>query len=113
MSDNEFIPEVRRITLHPVDADGAPDLSINLYPKALFTGIVDELGEPVDIALQDELDHEKIRALNAENNLALRLSADEAIIETKADNLTQISGYDATKVQSLKNINGTIQWVDD
>ena len=28
-------------------------------------------------------------------------------------NLTNYTGYDATKTQTLKNVNGTLTWVDD
>ena len=31
----------------------------------------------------------------------------------KLSDLTKITGYDATKTQSLKNVNGTIEWVDE
>lgn len=47
---------LKRITLHPLDTDGNIDEDINLYPKTLVTGIVDEEGEELDIATQDELD---------------------------------------------------------
>lgn len=31
----------------------------------------------------------------------------------KQDDLTGITGYDATKTQILKNVNGTLTWVDE
>ena len=34
-------------------------------------------------------------------------------ISGKQNNITTITGYDATKTQTLKNVNGTLTWVDD
>ena len=32
---------------------------------------------------------------------------------TKQDDVTTLTGYDSTKTQTLKNVNGTLTWVDD
>lgn len=47
MADN------KRITLHPLLPDGTVDESVNLYPKSMKSGIVDDNGNPVE--LQNEL----------------------------------------------------------
>ena len=49
------MPEIKRVTLHPLKSDGTVDTSVNLYPKTLVDGIVDRNGNPVDIATQVEL----------------------------------------------------------
>lgn len=38
------MPERKRVTLHPLYPDGSPNRDVNLYPKTLSTGIVDEDG---------------------------------------------------------------------
>ena len=45
----------KRVTLHPLKADGSVDTTTNLYPKTFVDGIVDREGNEVDIATQDEL----------------------------------------------------------
>ena len=35
------------------------------------------------------------------------------IYDSDSDYVTSITGYDATKTQTLKNVNGTLTWVDD
>ena len=47
--------ENKRITLHPIKEDGTLDLDVNLYPKTLKTGIVDEEGTEVAIVDQTEV----------------------------------------------------------
>lgn len=37
----------------------------------------------------------------------------DALLARKQDKLANIPGYDASKVQTLKNINGVFQWIDD
>lgn len=58
-------PEIKRVTLHPLDADGNIDLDVNLYPKTLVNGIVNSDGNEVDITTQAELD-DAINTINAE-----------------------------------------------
>lgn len=41
--------EVKRVTLHPVRADGSMDTNINLYPKTLIDGIVDRQERSVEV----------------------------------------------------------------
>ena len=36
-----------------------------------------------------------------------------SIDENKQNVLTSVTGYDATKTQVLKNVNGTLQWIDE
>ena len=37
----------------------------------------------------------------------------EKEVETKQDDVTTLTDYDSTKTQTLKNVNGTLTWVDD
>ena len=63
---NENTPEIKRVTLHPLKADGSIDLDINLYPKTLLDGIVDREGKPVEV--QEKLiDGETIKTINGES----------------------------------------------
>ena len=45
-------------------------------------------------------------------SLPVRLATTE-MLDKKADDLTSITGYDATATQTLKNINGVFTWVTD
>ena len=56
INEEEITPEIKRVTLHPLTADGEIDLDVNLYPKCLVDGVVDREGKEVDIATQAELD---------------------------------------------------------
>ena len=58
----------KRITLHPLLPDGTPDETVNLYPKTLITGIVDENQE--EVAIQEQLvSGETIKTINGESLL--------------------------------------------
>ena len=57
--------EIKRITLHPLFDDGSVETNVNLYPKTLLRGIVDETGEEVEVVLEEELQE----ALNAKQNI--------------------------------------------
>ena len=68
--------EMKRVTLHPLLEDGSMDTSVNLYPKTLINGIVDDKGNPVKVITEADLDNikseitaEETRALEAENQL--------------------------------------------
>ena len=37
----------------------------------------------------------------------------EEEVATKQADVTTLTGYDASKTQTLKNVNGTLTWVDD
>lgn len=52
---SEIGPEIKRVTLHPLDAEGNPDTEVNLYPKTLLDGIVNREGNEVDVALKEDL----------------------------------------------------------
>ena len=39
--------------------------------------------------------------------------ARDLLTDDKQDDVTTLTGYDATKTQTLKNVNGTLTWVDD
>ena len=45
----------KRVTLHPLRKDGRMDTSVNLYPKCFLDGIVDRQGQPVQVALESEI----------------------------------------------------------
>lgn len=47
--------EMKRITLHPLKPNGSIDESVNLYPKTLVNGVVDQNGEAVEIALKEDV----------------------------------------------------------
>ena len=49
--------EIKRVTLHPLKSDGSIDEDINLYPKTLTTGIVDENGDAVNFPDNSTLVH--------------------------------------------------------
>lgn len=49
--------EIKRVTLHPLKTDGTIDTNINLYPKTLVTGIVNEEGEAVSFPDDSTLVH--------------------------------------------------------
>lgn len=49
--------ERKRVTLHPLKEDGSIDLNVNLYPKTLLSGIVDDNGEEVSVVTEDELEN--------------------------------------------------------
>ena len=49
------MPEIKRVTLHPLKADGTVDTDINLYPKTLVGGVVDRQGNPVEVATASEI----------------------------------------------------------
>lgn len=64
----EIIPEIKRVTLHPLTAEGETDLEVNLYPKTLLDGIVDREGKPVEV--QEKLiSGETIKTINGESVL--------------------------------------------
>lgn len=57
------MPEIKRITLHPLNEEGQPDPTINLYPKTLKDGIVDRNGnsiEAVDTTTEELIYNKKI-----------------------------------------------------
>lgn len=49
--------EIKRVTLHPLKTDGSIDENVNLYPKTLTTGIVDENGNAVNFPDDSTLVH--------------------------------------------------------
>ena len=49
------MPEIKRITLHPLKIDGTIDTNVNLYPKTLIDGVVDREGKPVEVALKSDV----------------------------------------------------------
>ena len=64
----EIIPEIKRVTLHPLTAEGETDLEVNLYPKTLLDGIVDREGNAVEV--QEKLiSGETIKTINGESVL--------------------------------------------
>lgn len=66
--NTEIIPEIKRVTLHPLTAEGETDLEVNLYPKTLLDGIVDREGKPVEV--QEKLiSGETIKTINGESVL--------------------------------------------
>lgn len=66
--NTEIIPETKRVTLHPLTADGEIDLEVNLYPKTLLDGIVDRDGKHVEV--QEKLiSGENIKTINGDSIL--------------------------------------------
>ena len=66
--NTEIIPEIKRVTLHPLTAEGETDLEVNLYPKTLLDGIVDREGNAVEV--QEKLiSGETIKTINGESVL--------------------------------------------
>lgn len=66
--NTEIIPEIKRVTLHPLTAEGETDLEVNLYPKTLLDGIVDREGNAVKV--QEKLiSGETIKTINGESVL--------------------------------------------
>ena len=66
--NTEIIPEIKRVTLHPLTAEGETELEVNLYPKTLLDGIVDREGKPVEV--QEKLiSGETIKTINGESVL--------------------------------------------
>lgn len=59
------MPEIKRVTLHPLHPDGSIDESINLYPKTLITGIVDENGNPLEGTLFSPADKALLDSLGS------------------------------------------------
>lgn len=47
--------EHKKITLHPLREDGSIDTDTNLYPKTSSDQIVDDEGNPVEVATRDEI----------------------------------------------------------
>ena len=78
---NEIDPSVKikRVTLHPLDADGNIDLGVNLYPKTLIDGVVNRQGEPV--AIQEKL--------TAGDNISIEDNIISAIVDHPADVYTK------------------------
>jgi len=68
------MPEIKRITLHPLKRGGKIDPSVNLYPKTLKDGIVDREGNEVEIfsaqettaLVNEEVTAERDRAVEKE-----------------------------------------------
>lgn len=60
------MPEIKRVTLHPLKPDGSVDTNVNLYPKTLIDGIVDRDGEQVEV--QEKLvSGENIKSINGKS----------------------------------------------
>ena len=60
--------EHKRITLHPVKDDGTIDIDVNLYPKTLLRGIVDDTGEEVEVATAESIEDMQIE-INKKSNI--------------------------------------------
>ena len=96
------MPEIKRVTLHPLNEDGTIDRKINIYPKTLVDGVVDREGNEVDIATQKELNDvadsfdsdlkdEINRATEAEARETNRaIEAETTLDETKQDNIPDL-----------------------
>lgn len=90
------MPVTKRITLHPLQSDGTPDESINLYPKSLASGLLKDDGVTPFVA-QEQIVPGMNVSLNQNNVLAVLLGS-VAIVK---DALTNINGrvltaYEAT-----------------
>ena len=57
-------------------------------------------GNVQKVLIVDEID-------NTKGGCVQRVKVENAI------DLTQVTGYDVTKTQTLKNVEGTLTWVDD
>ena len=56
------MPEIKRVTLHPLNDDGTIDRNVNIYPKTLIDGIVDREGKDISVATEESLQNEISRA---------------------------------------------------
>lgn len=71
--------ENRKITLHPLREDGTMDMSINLCPKTLVSGLMDSEGNLVEVVLKEDL---ASLATKEELSEGLSLKADKSEIPT-------------------------------
>jgi len=66
--------------------------------------------------LRDNESTAAFEIVDMDGNAILQITEDGALV-TKSFNsalyLTTIAGYDAAKTQTLRNINGVFQWVDE
>lgn len=56
------MPEIKRVTLHPLNPDGSIDENVNLYPKSMVSGLVDDEGNPMPgkgLSTNDYTDEDK------------------------------------------------------
>ena len=86
-ADSEFVPQTRTINGNPLSADVTLD------------------AEDIGISIEPTIECEVV-------------STNEVVCEqagevTIGDLLATISGYDSTKTQILKNVNGTFTWIDE
>ena len=82
--------EIKRVTLHPLKADGTPNTNINLYPKTLVDGVVDREGNIVDIATQTELED---AILHLDQDIDEKLSHKAGVKEVTPTNVEMGSDY--------------------
>ena len=96
--------EIKRVTLHPLKADGTVDTDINLYPKTLIDGVVDRNGEEVEVALKSDIPSDYV-TLDTEQHITGEkvFDWDKIIIGTKYDG--SASGYNL----QFSNVRGQLQ----
>lgn len=90
--------EKKRVTLHPLKEDGSLDLQTNLYPKTFVSGIVNDDGEVVDIALQEEVDSALNTMARQVENIAFNLDTN---ISRVNDDLQHSKQETATNFETI------------
>ena len=61
----------------------------------------------------DEISVDGVQPNFADSETISEADSEEITEATVSDLLRTITGYDGTKTQTLKNVNGTFTWVDD